>query len=555
MLTLTISRLINDLSKKLVPSISPSKSLPFLFFASMLSIGAFIWGCLCLYFNLRFAALIPFGYIILWLVNLLLLNKRLFIHGVVFVQGLASISLPFIFQAILGGGIYTGMVILWSLLTVVACLTFYEGRYVFGWLAIFLIFTVLTIHLNDFFAQFAPAQLKNKNIQEGLFLFNFSMVGIIFFFLANYFINQQRQAIYAMKKMNQTLHKQKIDLEKAQEELVEKEKMASLGGLISGIAHEINTPLGVINGSIVNLENVVSFVVNDLPSTYKNLSKDIENIFFSMIEHIVKGVNSKKILSTREERICRKKIDAQLKEYGIENTRLLAQELVRVGLISDLEKYRQIFEDQNRDEMLKAVIQLGKIGTNTNNTKSAVSKMQKIVFALKNYAYHSNQEDMMRCNVVQGLETVLTLYYNQMKKGIVLERNFSDSEGSIIVMGLPDQLDQVWTNIIQNAIHAMDYQGNLKINIFKKAEKAVVEIIDSGSGIAQDLQEKIFEPFFTTKKQGMGSGLGLGICRKIIKKHNGEIRIESKPGHTCFRVVLPLAAASEKIMQMAGTRM
>ncbi|MFQ3584917.1 MAG: ATP-binding protein [Cyanobacteriota bacterium] len=109
------------------------------------------------------------------------------------------------------------------------------------------------------------------------------------------------------------------------------------------------------------------------------------------------------------------------------------------------------------------------------------------------------------------------------------------------ILCYPDELNQVWTNLIHNAIQAMEGKGQLQVRAYPQGSEAVVEIIDSGPGIPAELRERIFEPFFTTKPAGEGSGLGLDIVRRILDKHQGRIEVESQPGRTCFRILLPLS--------------
>jgi signal transduction histidine kinase len=104
----------------------------------------------------------------------------------------------------------------------------------------------------------------------------------------------------------------------------------------------------------------------------------------------------------------------------------------------------------------------------------------------------------------------------------------------------PDELIQVWTNLIHNAIQAMSEQGTLTIRVIQEQQQALVQIIDTGSGIASEISEQIFQPFFTTKSVGEGSGLGLSICKQIVDKHAGDIQVQSQPGETIFSVWLPL---------------
>ena len=136
----------------------------------------------------------------------------------------------------------------------------------------------------------------------------------------------------------------------------------------------------------------------------------------------------------------------------------------------------------------------------------------------------------------ESLETVLELYNSQIRQGVELERSFQSVP---LVAAHADQLIQVWTNLIHNAVQAMDGKGKLHLATHQHAGQIVVSVTDSGPGIPADVQEKIFEPFFTTKARGEGSGLGLHICKEIISRHDGKIQVSSLPGRTTFNVWLP----------------
>jgi signal transduction histidine kinase len=135
------------------------------------------------------------------------------------------------------------------------------------------------------------------------------------------------------------------------------------------------------------------------------------------------------------------------------------------------------------------------------------------------------------------------LYRNQIKQGIEV---VCDYQSIPSIWCYPDELIQVWTNLIHNAIQAMANQGNLAIATLQHDNYVVVQVQDSGSGILLEIQGRIFEPFFTTKPIGEGSGLGLDICRKIIDKHQGRIELTSHPGQTIFSVWLPICDNSEQ---------
>ncbi len=144
---------------------------------------------------------------------------------------------------------------------------------------------------------------------------------------------------------------------------------------------------------------------------------------------------------------------------------------------------------------------------------------------------------MVEADLQEGIETVLTIYQNQIKHHIELVRRF-EAVGPITC--LPDELNQVWTNLIHNALQAMNFRGTLTVGVHAAGDDVVVTVRDTGCGIPEVLRERIFDPFFTTKPSGEGSGLGLDIVRRIVEKHGGRILVDSIEGEgTRFEVILP----------------
>jgi signal transduction histidine kinase len=160
------------------------------------------------------------------------------------------------------------------------------------------------------------------------------------------------------------------------------------------------------------------------------------------------------------------------------------------------------------------------------------------VGAIKEYSY-MDQASVQEVDVHKGLEsTLLILKYKLKKKSIELTREYAEALPRIKAYG--SELNQVWTNLIVNAVDAMTEGGRLKVRTKREPTDVLVEIRDNGPGIPADLRSRIFEPFFTTKPVGEGTGLGLDAVARIVRKHRGNIRFESKPGDTCFQVRLPL---------------
>ena len=318
------------------------------------------------------------------------------------------------------------------------------------------------------------------------------------------------------------------------QELVQSEKMAALGQLTAGIAHEINTPLGVIQASSENIESAFVAAMQKLPSLLQSLPEEELKGFFTLLEE---SRNTTALLSSREERKLKKAIKKKLQELEIEPVAPIASTLSKMSLSTEVDGYLAVLQAPNNTEILDAVYQLSVVQNNSGNIQHAIQRVSKIVFALKSYARHDLSSRKAKGSIPQSIETVLTLYHNQLKQNIEVT---TDLESLPEIWCYPEELSQVWTNLIHNAIQAMNYQGHLRLRAYERDQSIWVEVTDSGKGIPPEIQSKIFTPFFTTKPAGEGNGLGLDIVSKIIQKHDGQITVESQPGETTFRVQIPI---------------
>lgn len=323
------------------------------------------------------------------------------------------------------------------------------------------------------------------------------------------------------------------NLRQTQDQLVQSEKMVALGQLIAGIAHEVNTPLGAIKASVNNISSSLKESLEQLPKLREILTADQLNMFFEMVRE---SGNSEHTITSKEERKIKREMVGFLEDNHINDADTIADSLVDMG-IYNAEPYLPLLQCENVGFVIELAYNIAMQQKNAKNALVAVDKASKVVFALKKFARYDHSGEMTKADIADNVETVITLYHNQIKQGVEVVRNYQPTPQ---ILCYPDELNQVWTNIIHNALHAMTNKGTLTIDVFAKDNYIHVHITDTGHGIPPEIQDKIFNAFFTTKKAGEGSGLGLDIVRRIIEKHEGKINFESVPGKTTFMVALPI---------------
>ncbi|MCS7163128.1 MAG: ATP-binding protein [Bacteroidia bacterium] len=333
----------------------------------------------------------------------------------------------------------------------------------------------------------------------------------------------------------QELRKALDDLRTAQEQLILSEKMAALGQLVAGVAHEINSPLGAIKGSAETLLEALPRLLGLIAKLGTADSAALHTTLKGLQKYFQRG--DRPILTSREERSWRRIYTQKLAEAGLNDADALARQLVESGLI--MEDLSELLPLLAYPEGGEVIYLLGQLKLQLDNIVLAANRTRKTVFALKSYAHTSDHAHPTLTRLDESIETILTLYQNQLKQGITVHTTYDPEVPPLYLFA--DEVGQIWTNLLQNAIQAMQGQGKIEIRVKLENTHVRIDFMDNGPGIPPEILPRIFEPFFTTKPKGEGTGLGLDICRRIVEKHRGRLTVQSQPGQTTFSVYFPLS--------------
>jgi signal transduction histidine kinase len=320
----------------------------------------------------------------------------------------------------------------------------------------------------------------------------------------------------------------------------QRDKLIALGKLSAGLAHELNNPAAGATRAANDLIAVLAELrAADLRLCRHDLTPEqhasIRAFESAAIEHTVTA----KQLNSLEQSDLEDLLVTWLEEHGIEDPWKLSNNLVEAGIdAAALERMLGEVETSAIADVLARVNSQLAAAKLAREIKTGTARISELVTAIKEYSY-MDQISVQEVDVHKGLEsTLLILKYKLKKKNIALTREYAEDLPHIKAYG--SELNQVWTNLIVNAIEAMSEGGKLKVRTKREPIDILVEIRDNGSGIPEHVKTRVFEPFFTTKPVGEGTGLGLDTVARIVRRHRGNIRFESKPGDTCFQVRLPI---------------
>jgi len=502
--------------------------------ALTVTVSAVGWGLMYLAFDEILAASIPLSYFVVSLASILVFAKTCRFGPFRLVQILLILLLPFLLMLSLGGYVLGSAVIVWAFLAPLGALLCWNTRQAHLMFALFIAQLILAGLLT-------PYLRTDNNLPDvavvGFFILNVGVVSIMAFAAFLHFVKQ--------KELAMRLVKERRDLERTNLEqellLKQSEKLATLGRLSAGVAHELNNPASAAQRGAAQLKDAFSRLSGaQLRLGRLSLSDEHLQTLTELGERAQEGRKKSTELDALARSDREDRIEGTLEAAGIDNTWEVVPTLVEMGFEpAAVESLGETFTPKQFSTALEVLSATHTAHTLVDEIGEGAGRISRIVSALKAYTY-MDQGPVQFLDLHEGLDNTLAMLGSKLTDGIVVRREYAEDLPHVQAYG--SELNQVWTNLIDNAIDALGGRGEIRLRTCSEGKLVVVEIADNGPGIPEEIQPHIFEPFYTTKPVGQGAGLGLNISHNIVsKQHYGEITVQSRPGETRFIVKVPLS--------------
>lgn len=319
----------------------------------------------------------------------------------------------------------------------------------------------------------------------------------------------------------------------------QQEKLAALGKMAAGLAHELNNPAAAARRAAATLRDEINAMQQRALLHDDRFTTEQRDHLTQLHSQISAQIAKRSMLDSITQSDLEDAVATWLDEHAIDDGWELAPPFVSAGLgVEQLDALGAVFPQATLQRALCWIEPTITLQSLADEMESSTGRISELVRAMKSYSC-MDQTGRQEVDLHKGIDDTLTILHHKLKRGIDVRRDYDPALPHIFAYG--SELNQVWTNLLDNAIDAMDEQGQITIKTRRDGQFVRVEIADNGPGIPAAITDRIWEPFFTTKGVGEGTGLGLEIVRRIVtRNHGGEIRVQSQPGHTCFEVCLPI---------------